>query len=73
MKPNWEEFARGIMESWPHGDVDSFELQDLAIEYGLIVEDPEGYNYDKHGESDYGVEEGDTWYVLNYTQRPLKS
>ncbi len=30
-------FAAGVMESWPHGDVDGGELQDLAIAHGLLV------------------------------------
>lgn len=29
-------FAKEILECWPFGDVDGFELQDLAIKYGLL-------------------------------------
>lgn len=31
-------FARRVMEAWPHGDVDGWELQDAAIEFGLLQE-----------------------------------
>lgn len=30
-------FARAIMESWPLGDVDGIDLQEMAIEHGLIA------------------------------------
>ncbi len=32
------DFARAVMKSWPHGDVDGGELQELAIKHGLIAE-----------------------------------
>ncbi len=30
-------FAQAIMESWPQGDVDGADLQDAAIEHGLLT------------------------------------
>ena len=33
---NLSGFVREIMESWPLGDVEGGELQDLAIKYGLL-------------------------------------
>ena len=33
---NLRGFARDIMKSWPLGDIEGGELQDLAIKYGLL-------------------------------------
>jgi hypothetical protein len=34
-------FAQCVMESWPYGDVDGFELQDAAVRCGLLaLKDP---------------------------------
>jgi hypothetical protein len=30
-------FARDVLENWPDGGVDGFDLQDLAIKHGLLV------------------------------------
>jgi hypothetical protein len=29
-------FAQAIMRSWPHGDVDGGDLQEIAVEHGLL-------------------------------------
>jgi hypothetical protein len=35
------DFANDVMESWPHGDVDGCELQDAAVNHGLLtLKDP---------------------------------
>lgn len=70
MKPDWEGFARSIMESWPEGDVDGGALQEIAENYGLIREEPGGYDEDKHGPDEWGDgEPGQPWYVLNYVPK----
>lgn len=67
MKPDWEGFGKAIMERWPEGDVDGFELENIAKRYGVLVEEPGGYDPEKHGEDFVGdPEPGDTWYVRNY-------
>ena len=30
-------FAKAVMQSWPHGDVDGGELQDAAVSAGLLA------------------------------------
>ena len=38
---NLRGFVREIMRSWPTGDVDGLELENLALKYGLIkLKDP---------------------------------
>lgn len=30
-------FARDVMETWPRGDLEGGDLQDLAVKHGLLV------------------------------------
>lgn len=30
-------FAQGVMDSWPHGDVDGYELERMAVAHGLLA------------------------------------
>ena len=35
------DFANAVMESWPHGDVDGYDLERMAVEHGLLaLKDP---------------------------------
>jgi len=35
------DFANGVMESWPHGDVDGYDLERMAVDHGLLaLKDP---------------------------------
>lgn len=70
MKPDWEGFGRAIMEAWPEGGLDGFDLQDIAEKYGVIREVP--YDPDKHGTGgleEWGMEPGNPWFVPNYEER----
>lgn len=64
--PDWEAFGKAVMRNWPHGDVDGFELQDLAEKHSVILPVPGGYNPAVHGEDDYGAEPGDPYFQRNY-------
>ena len=64
---DFEQFAKAIMRSWPEGDVDGFELQDLAVKHGLLKMVP--YSPDIHGSSEWDADPGDDWYVLTYTDK----
>lgn len=61
--PNWEGFARDLMEHWPVRDVDGSELFDAALRNGLIQEIPGGYDPERHIDAE-GIcpEAGDPWY-----------
>lgn len=50
---DWEGFARAVMEHWPDGGLDGFELQDLAFRHGLIDEAPGGFNR-TYGPAEHG-------------------
>ena len=38
-RDNLRNFAREIMDCWPHGDVDGGHLQDLANKHGLLTQE----------------------------------
>lgn len=61
--PNWEGFARDLLEHWPVRDVDGSELFDAALRNGLIQEIPGGYDPEHHIDAE-GIcpEVGDPWY-----------
>ena len=64
-KPDWEAFGREIMEAWPEGDVDGFELQEIAHKHRVLVKTK--FDPAKHGAyDDYGAEPGDPWFLRNY-------
>ena len=68
-QPDWEGFARAIMDAWPEGDVDGGDLQETAERYGLLRKEP--YDPAKHGEwgkEEYGTQPGEDWYVLTYAE-----
>lgn len=59
----WEAFGQAITNGWPATDVDGFEMFEAALESGLVVEIPGGYNPEHHID-EYGIspEPGDPWY-----------
>lgn len=66
-KPDWEAFGREIMEAWPEGGVDGFELQDAAVKHGVLRET--AYDFKAHGKEDHydwGLQEGDVYFERNY-------
>jgi len=63
--PDWESFGRAVMQVWPEGDLDGFELQELAIKHHVLLPEPDGFDPSKH-EDVYGcADAGDDWFVLN--------
>lgn len=59
-----KEFARArIKDAWAGCD-DGGTIQDHAVELGLIIEVPGGYDPEKHGESEFGTEPGEPWFVF---------
>jgi hypothetical protein len=65
--PDWEAFGRKMMEAWPHGGIEGFELQDEAERHRLIVEVPGGFDPGQHDDGGWGPEPGDPWFLRNYT------
>lgn len=63
---NLAEFARWAVTNgtWEGCDLDGGDIQDKALECGIIVETK--YDPEKHGEHPYAAPElGDTWYVFS--------
>ena len=60
-----EFLRRCAMESWQGMDICGADVQDWAVELGLMVMEP--YDLRKHGRSglEYDIEPGDNWYVLS--------
>jgi len=69
--PDFDGFARAILEQWPTGDIDGCELFELCVSYGMVREIPGGYDPDQHIDAE-GIcpERGDPWY--EYTFDPSK-
>lgn len=64
-KPDWEAFGREIMEEWPGGGLDGFDLQEVAVRHGVIEETR--YSPGDHGPCPEGITEpGDPWFVRCY-------
>lgn len=68
--PSWlidfEGFGKALMKKyWEYdcGQVEGDEIQEIALEYGLIVKVP--YDPEKHGDGglEFGLEKGDEWYI----------
>jgi hypothetical protein len=59
-----KEFARRIIRdyAWQYGDPDGGNVQEKAVECGLLLEEP--YDPEKHGESECDPEPGDQWFVF---------
>lgn len=70
-RPDWEGFSRAVMEAWPEGGIDGFELQELAEKYRLIRPVPGGYDPATCTDS-LGVcpEPGDPWFERAYLTAP---
>lgn len=58
------EFVKWAMQEgpWDGCDLDGYDVQSKALQLGLLVRTE--YDPEKHGESEYGAEPGDDWYVL---------
>ncbi|MHB2169924.1 hypothetical protein [Alsobacter sp. R-9] len=64
-------FARWAIgnSAWMGGDLDGACVQDKAEELGLIIQEVDGYNPEKHGPVSPDIEEGDTFYVFSAWMR----
>ena len=57
------DFAEFIIRgSWDGKDVDGGEIQDLAVEHGLLIETK--YDPEKHGPNNYDLEPGDPYLIF---------
>lgn len=66
--PDFEGFAKAVLDDWPGGDLDGGLLFDLSVDYGMIREVPGGYDPEKHIDAEcICPDEGDPWY--EYTWR----
>lgn len=66
-KPDFEGFARAILEQWPTSDIDRADLFELSVSYGMISEVPGGYDPEHHIDAE-GIcpERGDPWYEYTF-------
>lgn len=59
--PDYKAFAHWCIKKFAWScDVDGGDIQDKAVEYGILKEVP--YDPERHGESEYDAEPGDPWY-----------
>jgi hypothetical protein len=65
MALNLAEFAKWAIRSgpWDGSDLDGGDIQDKAVECGILVETK--YDPEKHGPSETDQEPGDPWYVFS--------
>jgi hypothetical protein len=61
--PDWEGFARDLLDEWPVRDVDGSELFEAALRNGMIRKIEGGYDPEQHIDAE-GIcpEKGDPWY-----------
>lgn len=61
----WAKLGMAVMGGWPDsfGDIDGFDLQDMAEKSGVLVRVPGGFNPNVHDWSD-DVEPGDDWFTI---------
>jgi len=66
-QPNWEGFARAIVNEWPVRDIDGAELFEAALKFNLIRPIPGGFDPEEHNDNE-GIypDPGDPWYEYNY-------
>ena len=69
---DWEGFGKALLgKHWEYdcGEVEGDEIQDIALEHGLIVREP--YDPAKHGEDGLGlgIEPGGEWYVPAWKEK----
>lgn len=72
-EPDWEGFGRKVIKAtFTYLDVEGDFLQELALKHNLIFLVPGGFNplvdYDPEGI----CEEGDPWYICNYSSERKK-
>lgn len=66
-EPDYEAFAKDAMRSWPDADLDANDLEQFAINHGLLIEVEGGFDPAKH-ECPFGLsEKGDQWFQLAWT------
>lgn len=65
--PDFEGFAKAVLEQWPTGDIDGCELFELCVSYGMVREIPGGYDPEHHIDAEgIGPERGDPWYEYTF-------
>ncbi|WP_375553345.1 hypothetical protein [Roseovarius mucosus] len=67
VKPDFEGFAKAILEDWPTGDIDGADLFQMSVSYGMIQEVPGGYDPEQHIDAEgISPERGDPWYEYTF-------
>lgn len=66
-EPDFEGFAKAILEQWPTSDIDGADLFQMSVSYGMIQEVPGGYDPDQHIDAEcICPERGDPWYEYTF-------
>ena len=69
----WAKLGVSVMENWPdYGDIDGWELQDMAVKAGVLTEVEGGFDPEVHDDTQ-GVfpEPGDQWFIIRSTPATL--
>jgi hypothetical protein len=72
-KPDYKRFTAEIMQAWPWGDVDVFDLQEIAVKYGMLSEIEGGFDPSKHSDPTETAEEGDSFFERTYDMEVLRT
>jgi hypothetical protein len=62
---NLAKFAQWALTegAWHGHDLDGGDVQEKAVELGLVVQVP--YDPEIHGESEFEIEPGDSWFLFS--------
>lgn len=64
--PDWEGFARAVMENWfDYADLDGSDRFDLGRQFNLLREIPGGYDPEEHVDELGNLEPGEAYFMLN--------
>jgi len=67
VEPNFEGFAKAILEGWPVNGIGGSELFDMSVSYGMIAEILGGYDPEQHIDAEGTCPEaGDPWYEYTF-------
>jgi hypothetical protein len=61
----WAALGMAVMEGWPEGgDLDGFQLQEMAEKAGVLYPVPGGFDPAVHTDQYGGAEPGDDWFMI---------
>ena len=65
--PDFEAFAKDIMDDWPDGfDIDGADLQEKAEKHGLLYRVDGGFDPEVHGDTHGCAEPGYPWLMQTF-------